>query len=161
MVANLGSADMPKEGTHFDLPIALAVMAALGVIPLDALDGWAAMGAVVAGRAHRPGRRGAAGDGGGRRPGPRPDLSRSLRSEAAWAGGTRILASALVGLADQPFPGRPDPAVDPDARPRSSRAKRPRTCATSRARGARQTRPGDRRRRRRTTWLFVGPPRLG
>ncbi|MDI1366203.1 MAG: magnesium chelatase domain-containing protein, partial [bacterium] len=44
IVANLAPADMPKEGTHFDLPIALAVMAAIGVIPLDALDGWAAMG---------------------------------------------------------------------------------------------------------------------
>jgi magnesium chelatase family protein len=44
IVANLAPADLPKEGAHFDLPIALAVMSALGVIPLDALDGWAAMG---------------------------------------------------------------------------------------------------------------------
>jgi magnesium chelatase family protein len=44
IVANLAPADMPKEGSHYDLPIALAVMAAMGVIPIDALDGWAAMG---------------------------------------------------------------------------------------------------------------------
>ena len=55
IVANLAPADMPKEGTHFDLPIALAVMAALGVIPLDALDGWAAMGELsLDGRIVRP-----------------------------------------------------------------------------------------------------------
>ena len=37
-------ADMPKEGSHYDLPIALAVMAAIGAIPADALDGFAVIG---------------------------------------------------------------------------------------------------------------------
>ena len=40
IIANLAPADLPKEGSHYDLPIALAVMAAMGVIPPDALDGW-------------------------------------------------------------------------------------------------------------------------
>jgi magnesium chelatase family protein len=44
IVVNLAPADLPKEGSHYDLPIALAIMAAMGVIPQDALDGWAAMG---------------------------------------------------------------------------------------------------------------------
>src|SRR5918992_6373738 len=44
IVANLAPADLPKEGSHFDLPIALALMAAMGVIPADALEGWLAMG---------------------------------------------------------------------------------------------------------------------
>jgi magnesium chelatase family protein len=44
ITVNLAPADLPKEGSHYDLPIALALMAALGVIPLDALDGWAAVG---------------------------------------------------------------------------------------------------------------------
>jgi magnesium chelatase family protein len=35
---------VPKEGSHYDLPIALAVMAAIGAIPLDALDGFAVIG---------------------------------------------------------------------------------------------------------------------
>lgn len=30
---NLSPADMPKEGSHFDLPIALALLAALGIVP--------------------------------------------------------------------------------------------------------------------------------
>ena len=44
IVANLAPADLPKEGSHYDLPIALAVMAAMGVIPPDSLNGWAAVG---------------------------------------------------------------------------------------------------------------------
>ncbi|HYE43010.1 MAG TPA: YifB family Mg chelatase-like AAA ATPase [Caulobacteraceae bacterium] len=44
IVANLAPADLPKEGSHYDLPVALAVMAAMGVIPQDALNGWMAMG---------------------------------------------------------------------------------------------------------------------
>ncbi len=44
IIANLAPADIPKEGSHFDLPIALALLAAMGVIAPDALDGWAAMG---------------------------------------------------------------------------------------------------------------------
>ena len=44
ITVNLAPADMPKEGSHYDLPIALAVMAAIGAIPLDALDGYAVIG---------------------------------------------------------------------------------------------------------------------
>ncbi len=41
---NLAPADLPKEGSHFDLPIALGLMAALGAIPGDALAGYVALG---------------------------------------------------------------------------------------------------------------------
>lgn len=43
-IANLAPADLPKEGSHYDLPIALALMAAMGVIAPDALQGWMAFG---------------------------------------------------------------------------------------------------------------------
>ena len=38
ITVNLAPADMPKEGSHYDLPIALGVMAAIGAIPPDALE---------------------------------------------------------------------------------------------------------------------------
>ncbi len=41
---NLSPADMPKEGSHFDLPIALALLAALEIIPKDAVEGTLALG---------------------------------------------------------------------------------------------------------------------
>jgi len=44
IVVNLAPADLPKEGSHYDLPIALGIMAAMGVIPNDSLSGWAAVG---------------------------------------------------------------------------------------------------------------------
>ncbi|WP_374546475.1 YifB family Mg chelatase-like AAA ATPase [Rhodoblastus sp.] len=44
ITVNLAPADMPKEGSHYDLPIALGVMAAIGAIPFDALDGYTVLG---------------------------------------------------------------------------------------------------------------------
>lgn len=44
ITVNLAPADLPKEGSHYDLPIALGVMAAIGAIPQDALDGYLALG---------------------------------------------------------------------------------------------------------------------
>ena len=44
ITVNLSPADLPKEGSHFDLPIALALLAALEVLPLDAVAGTLALG---------------------------------------------------------------------------------------------------------------------
>jgi magnesium chelatase family protein len=44
IIVNLAPADLPKEGSHYDLPIALALMAAIGAFPSDALDSYLALG---------------------------------------------------------------------------------------------------------------------
>ena len=44
VVVNLAPADLPKEGSHYDLAIALALMAAMGAIPGEKLEGYVAMG---------------------------------------------------------------------------------------------------------------------
>ena len=44
VLINLAPADLVKEGSHFDLPIALAVLAAMDVLPRDELAGYAALG---------------------------------------------------------------------------------------------------------------------
>jgi magnesium chelatase family protein len=41
---NLSPADLPKEGSHFDLPIAMAVLAALDIIPKDEVENTVALG---------------------------------------------------------------------------------------------------------------------
>jgi len=41
---NLAPADLPKEGSHYDLPIALGLMAAIGAIPHDALSDFTVLG---------------------------------------------------------------------------------------------------------------------
>lgn len=44
VVINLAPAGMPKEGAHFDLPIALSLLAAMEIVPADAAAGILAMG---------------------------------------------------------------------------------------------------------------------
>jgi magnesium chelatase family protein len=99
IICNLAPADLPKEGSHYDLPIALAVMAAMGVIPPDALEGWAAMGELSldgritasAGALPAAVAAGALGLG--------LICPEASGPEAAWAGSTPILAPpSLVAL---------------------------------------------------------------
>jgi magnesium chelatase family protein len=44
ITVNLAPADVPKEGSHYDLPIALGLMAAIGAIPPDGLGGFTVLG---------------------------------------------------------------------------------------------------------------------
>jgi magnesium chelatase family protein len=44
ILVNLAPADLQKEGSHFDLAIALALLAAMEVLPRDEVDGYAAIG---------------------------------------------------------------------------------------------------------------------
>jgi magnesium chelatase family protein len=44
VLINLAPADMLKEGSHFDLPVALAVLAAMDVVPREELAQFAALG---------------------------------------------------------------------------------------------------------------------
>jgi magnesium chelatase family protein len=120
VVANLAPADMPKEGNHYDLPIALALMATMGIIPQDALDGWAAIGelnlngeiAPVAGALPAAMAAGALGLG--------LICPEACGPEAAWSGDTAILAPrSLIALVNH-FRGsqilgapKPGPMVDP------------------------------------------------
>jgi|SRR5215217_818273 len=119
IVVNLAPADLPKEGSHYDLPIALAVMGAMGIIPPDTLEGWVAVGELsldgtispVAGVLPAAVSAGAMGLG--------LICPEPCGAEAAWAGGTRVLAPrSLIGLINH-FRGtqmlsepRPGPVVD-------------------------------------------------
>ncbi len=124
VVANLAPADLPKEGNHFDLPIALALMSAMGIIPQDSLDGWAAMGelnlngeiAAVAGALPAAVAAGALGLG--------LICPEACGPEAAWAGETAILAPrSLIALVNHfrgsqvLSPPRPGPMVEGAAGP--------------------------------------------
>lgn len=117
VTVNLAPADLPKEGSHYDLPIALALMAVLGAIPADALDGYVVIGelnldgtiAPVAGALPAAIAANAMGKG--------LICPHDSGSEAAWAGpGIDILAPrSLIGLANH-FRGtqvlsRPEPAI--------------------------------------------------
>jgi magnesium chelatase family protein len=44
ITVNLAPADLAKEGSHFDLPIALGLLGAMGVLPVDEIEGFMALG---------------------------------------------------------------------------------------------------------------------
>jgi len=44
IVVNLSPADLPKEGSHFDLPIALALLAGMGVVDAETLSDYVVVG---------------------------------------------------------------------------------------------------------------------
>jgi magnesium chelatase family protein len=99
VIVNLAPADLPKEGSRYDLPIALAIMAGMGVIPPDALADWAAVGELsldgritpVAGALPAAMAAGAMGLG--------LICPEACGPEAAWAGETRIFAApSLIAL---------------------------------------------------------------
>jgi magnesium chelatase family protein len=54
VTVNLAPADMVKEGSHFDLPIALGVLAAMGVFPGEELTHYLVMGELALDGALRP-----------------------------------------------------------------------------------------------------------
>jgi magnesium chelatase family protein len=116
ITVNLSPADLPKEGSHYDLPIALGLLAAMGVIDAEALAGYVAVGELAL-------------DG---RISPVPGVllaalhasaneqalicPRTQGGEAAWAGGIEVLAAPdLLSLLNH-FKGTqllsaPEPAI--------------------------------------------------
>ena len=54
ITVNLSPADLPKEGSHFDLPIALALLAAIDVLPREAVARLVALGELSLGGALVP-----------------------------------------------------------------------------------------------------------
>ncbi len=99
IVAALSPADLPKEGSHFDLPIALALMTVMGIIPEDALSNYVCVGelmldgriAAISGAL--PAAIAASGFGMGL------ICPADNGAEAAWAGDVNILAPAsLIAL---------------------------------------------------------------
>jgi magnesium chelatase family protein len=54
ITVNLAPADLPKEGSHFDLAITLALMVAMGAVAPDAVAGFIAVGELALDGAIRP-----------------------------------------------------------------------------------------------------------
>ncbi|MDM7984968.1 MAG: YifB family Mg chelatase-like AAA ATPase [Maricaulis sp.] len=128
LIVNLAPADRPKEGSHFDLPIAIAILAELGVVPKEMAEEHLAFGELGVDASINP------------TPGALPaamaasSAGRALicpeasGPEAAWAGGhLAILAPATIiqlinhfkgtQLLARPVPGELlDAADQPDLR---------------------------------------------
>jgi magnesium chelatase family protein len=93
ITVNLSPADLPKEGSHFDLPIALALLGAMGVIDAETLAGYVVVGELgLDGRtAPSPGVLLAALHAGGQEMGLVCPAAQG--AEAAWAGQVEVVAA--------------------------------------------------------------------
>jgi magnesium chelatase family protein len=106
ITVNLSPADLPKEGSHFDLPIALALLAALDIIPKDEVEATVALGELsLDGRlipvlGALPAAMAAA------------EHDRTLLcpkacgAEAAWVGATQVLAAASLNEVVRHYTGQ-------------------------------------------------------
>lgn len=47
ILVNLTPADLPKDGAHFDLPIAIGLLVAMGIIPSETISSFAALGEIT------------------------------------------------------------------------------------------------------------------
>ncbi len=99
ITVNLSPADLPKEGSHYDLPIALALLTVMGVLPAPDMANHMAMGELSLDGAIVPVA--------GVLPAAIKALERertfvcpqSCGAEAAWAGGLEVVAApSLVAL---------------------------------------------------------------
>ena len=122
VVVNLAPADVKKEGSHYDLPIALGLMSAMGVLPADGLGEWAAVGelsldgqiAPVSGALPAAVAANALGLG--------LICPQANGPEAAWAGDARVLAPRSLIAVVNHFRGsqvigapQPGPMIDGEA----------------------------------------------
>ncbi|PAX09260.1 YifB family Mg chelatase-like AAA ATPase [Sphingomonas lenta] len=127
IAVNLSPADLPKEGSHFDLPIALALLGAMGVVDVESLSEYFVVGELgLDGRiAPSPGVLLAAMHAGGEGKGLVCPAAQG--PEAAWAGLAEVLAApdllSLInhfkghGLLGRPEPGEvEEPGHGPDLR---------------------------------------------
>jgi len=121
IVVNLSPADLPKEGTHLDLPIAMGLLAAMGVVDAEALADFVVVGelGLDARIAPSPGVLLAALHA--------SEIGKGLvcpavqGAEAAWAGSIQIVAAPDIlsllnhlkghGLLGAPQPGEADDVV--------------------------------------------------
>ncbi len=127
IVVNLSPADLPKEGTHFDLPIALGLLGAMGVVDAETLSELVVVGELALnGRiAASPGVLLAALHASSEGKGLVCPAAQG--AEAAWAGSIDVIAAPdLIGLLNHlkgnqligpPRPGEAEePGIGPDLR---------------------------------------------
>ena len=127
ITVNLSPADLPKEGSHFDLPIALSLLAALDILPHDEVEATVALGELsldgrlVAVVGALPAAMAAAEQ-------DRALLCpRACGAEAAWVGGAQVLAASSLDEVVRHYTGQAalTPAeageVAPHASPRDLR----------------------------------------
>ena len=125
ITVNLAPADLPKEGSHYDLPIALGLMAAIGAIPHDALSSFTVLGELGLDGSIAGGCRRAAGRDRRQRPWPGADLPRIVRTRSGMGQSrNRGRCRAVADPARQSFQGHAGSRAAAAENPRASKTPR-------------------------------------
>ena len=106
ITVNLSPADLPKEGSHFDLPIAMALLAAIDILPRDDVEATVALGelsldgTLISVIGALPAAMTAAEN-------DRTLLCpKSCGAEAAWVGAAKVIAPATLAETVQHYTGQ-------------------------------------------------------
>ena len=112
ILINLKPADLLKEGSHFDLPLALGVLAAMDVLPRDEISGYAALGELSLDGSLNPVAGVLPAAIGASRARPGADLPGRAGRRGGLGRPHRGAGARRPAVADQPFPRHPgaDPA---------------------------------------------------
>lgn len=106
ITVNLSPADLPKEGSHFDLPIALAVLSAIEVLPRDEIEATVAIGELALDGRLMP----VVGALPAAMAAAEHDRSllcpRASGAEAAWVGAAEVLAAASLSEVVRHYTGQ-------------------------------------------------------
>ena len=133
VMVNLAPADLLKEGSHFDLPLVLGVLAAMEVLPRDAVAEYAALGELALDGTLAPGRRRPARRHRRRRAGARPGLPGGAGTGSRLGRHGRGAGPARPAGADQPLHAAAScstrRSLPSDAGRRPGRARTWRRCA--------------------------------
>lgn len=153
IIVNLAPADVQKEGSHFDLAIAVGLLVAMGVLPPEELAGYVVLGELALDGMVMPAAVGANAAGWG------PDLPRRSRGGGGLGGRRRHPGGAIAAGTHQSFQGQPNPVAARAAFGRTRRhfVRSPRHQGS----GKRQAGLGSRGRRGGHNMLMVGPPGAG
>jgi magnesium chelatase family protein len=106
ITVNLSPANLPKEGSHYDLPIALALLAAIGAIPAEEVEHTVSLGelsldgSLVAVTGALPAAMAAA------EAGRSLVVPKACGAEAAWVGAARVLAAPTLAAVIRHFTGQ-------------------------------------------------------
>ncbi len=119
ITVNLSPADVLKEGSHFDLPIALGLLVAMNVLPADELAGYTALGELALDGAISPVAGVLPAAIGANAAGRGVICPAACGGEAAWAGEVEVLAPPTLLALINHFKGvqvltAPEPSLADD-----------------------------------------------
>jgi magnesium chelatase family protein len=115
VLVNLAPADLPKEGSHYDAPIAVAILVAAQILPSDAIDSMACMGELSLDGRWQPVAGALPAAVASQAEGLTLICPKASAAEAAWSGGAVVGVETLMDFINHVRGNRVLPSAEPGA----------------------------------------------